>query len=396
MHVVKKTFSYSGAAPIYQIVATYENAQLSHITPTASVIEQRCHVNQKNDTLTKYIVTSKSSGIKQDKWELRHITDCFKDANCKIKMYAKKNELTSTRKLITDNKQKIKNKEASIAACLQAQNDVVSLQHSYENDQQELQKLKSQFIREEKSTFDMLSTWARDIFREDDQDSVLLKSYLSDFASAAELPFVIKQQTDKPLQPYQLASYPDVMNSKRDQAAPLLSGQLLIPANGQCLYTTVIIGYLLPVKRELDKLTARIDQLFGMQPAYYINELSKNLENPTHYLPYLHSDAFSTLATAFMKRMQIKQGTWGGPNEIQTIATKLNVNIQAYYPDPNNRTNFVKSDLTKPSQSNAGITLHIVQDKVHPAEVRTQTQKASAEDNPHYQHYRLKYTFTSV
>ena len=90
--------------------------------------------------------------------------------------------------------------------------------------------------------------------------------------------------------------------------------------------------------------------------------------------------------------MQIKKGTWGGPKEIKTIANKLKVNIQEYYPDPSNRTTLLPSDLTKPAQAVAHITLHIVRDKVHPSEVLTQIEKASAKDNPHYQHYRLKYT----
>ena len=76
-----------------------------------------------------------------------------------------------------------------------------------------------------------------------------------------------------------------------------------------------------------------------------------------------------------MSRMQIKKGTWGGPKEIQTIATKLKVNIQAYYPDPSNRAHLVQSDLTQPTQATADITLHIVRDKVHPAEVLTQAEK---------------------
>ncbi|MEM9569659.1 MAG: ankyrin repeat domain-containing protein, partial [Bacteroidota bacterium] len=192
-----------------------------------------------------------------------------------------------------------------------------------------------------------------------------------------------------------ILSYNNEDNQKKEHKAAAVSlplDQLLIPANGQCLYTAVIIGYLLPVREAADEVTARIDQLFGLQPAYYLNELHQTLQNLTHYLTYLQSDAFGTLVTAFMTRMQIKKGTWGGPQEIQTIADKLQVNIQAYYPDPSNLTNLVQSDLTKPSEAIADITLHIVRDKVHPAEVLTQAEKASAVDNPHYQHYRLKYT----
>ena len=123
------------------------------------------------------------------------------------------------------------------------------------------------------------------------------------------------------------------------------------------------MGYLLPIRQESAKLTARIAQLFGCPPAYYLNQLHQTLQNPTHYLTYLHSDAFSTLVTAFMARMQIKKGTWGGPQEIQTIANKLKVNIQAHYPDPSNPTNLVQSDLTKPAQAVSDITLHIVRTK---------------------------------
>ena len=87
---------------------------------------------------------------------------------------------------------------------------------------------------------------------------------------------------------------------KMAAATPLPLDQLLIPANGQCLYTTIIMGYLLPVRQEAAKLTARITQLFGCPPAYYLNQLHQTLQNPTHYLTYLHSDAFSTLVTCLL------------------------------------------------------------------------------------------------
>ena len=61
----------------------------------------------------------------------------------------------------------------------------------------------------------MLNTWARHIFRPDSTDVQLLKSYLADFTSAADLPLAIipapaqrhsaiKQQAQKPQLPYQL------------------------------------------------------------------------------------------------------------------------------------------------------------------------------------------------
>ena len=187
------------------------------------------------------------------------------------------------------------------------------------------------------------------------------------------------------------AANPTLKSCNYSEKYSLPPDQLLIPANEKCLYTTIIMGYLLPVRQAPDELTTRINQLFGLQPTYYLNELHQTLENPTYYLAYLYSDTFSTLVNDFMACMQIKKGTWGGPQEIQTIANKLKVNIQAYYPHPSNPNHLVQSDLTKPAEANADITLHIVQDKVHPTEVLTQTEKASAKNNPHYQHYRLKY-----
>ncbi|MEM9569793.1 MAG: ankyrin repeat domain-containing protein [Bacteroidota bacterium] len=175
-------------------------------------------------------------------------------------------------------------------------------------------------------------------------------------------------------------------------SVPLPLDQLLISANGQCLYTTIIMGYLLPVRKNSAKLAARIAQLFGCPPAYYLNQLHQILQNPPHYPTSLHSTAFSTLVTAFMARMQIKKGTCGGPQEIQTIANKLKVNMPAHSPDPSTPTNWVASDLTEPYGANADITIHIVQDRVDPVEVFTQTGKVSAEDSPYYQHYRLKHT----
>ena len=94
---------------------------------------------------------------------------------------------------------------------------------------------------------------------------------------------------------------------KRAVAPSLPPNQLLIPANGQCLYTAVIMGYLLPVREAPDELTTRTDQLFGLQPAYYLNELHQILQNPTHYLTFLHSDTFSTLVTDFMAVCRLKK-----------------------------------------------------------------------------------------
>ena len=95
-------------------------------------------------------------------------------------------------------------------------------------------------------------------------------------------------------------------------AVPLPQGQFLIPANGNCLYATIIMGYLLPVRHETGKVHTRVTQLFGHQPASYLNPLDQTLQNPTDYLSYLHSKDFAFLVTAFMSSMKINPGTWGG------------------------------------------------------------------------------------
>ena len=218
-----KIFSYSEEKPICQIEATYENEPLEHIKPEKSVVKAHFNIAQKtNDTTIKYTATAKSKSITQDQWKFKHTARCYQDANFHIKMYAKKNELPSTHKIIADNVKNIKTQKENIKEALQEQDDVVLLRDNYENNQQALKKLNSQFIKEQKATFDMLKIWAKDIFRSDSEDLVLLKIYLKDFEKATELPIASKQQ----------AEGQDAMNSyssKSDQVSPLPEGQLLIP-----------------------------------------------------------------------------------------------------------------------------------------------------------------------
>ncbi|MEM9569760.1 MAG: hypothetical protein AAF900_02325 [Bacteroidota bacterium] len=165
--------------------------------------------------------------------------------------------------------------------------------------------------------------------------------------------------------------------------------QPLIVIDWQCFYTSIIMGYLLPVKQETDKVEARIEQLFGNPLSYYLNELHRGLQNPTH--SYVHSDAFKLLVTVFIDRMKIKKGTGGSPQQLQTIANKLKVNIQVHYPDPSNLTNLVQSDLTKPAEAISDITIHIARDSVHPVGGLTQAEKALAVNDRPYECSWLKY-----
>lgn len=180
---------------------------------------------------------------------------------------------------------------------------------------------------------------------------------------------------------------------------PLVFNQLLIPANRHCLYTTIIAGYLFPtIKRGKATIETaeRVNQLFGTQPAHYLNTFLKIFERPTHYFQDFQSDLFNTLVAEFVQRMKIKKGARGGCYKIQTIANELNINIQEYLADPKNRSHLVPSDIIKPSKSTATTTIEIVLDRAYPQEITSLKTKASIKDGLYYQHYRLKYQLPSV
>jgi len=123
------------------------------------------------------------------------------------------------------------------------------------------------------------------------------------------------------------------------------SDELLVPADGDCLYTSIILGYLLPVVNDENKFQKRLEKLTG-----YNNSMISRLDfaQKVGSIDYLRSYIFKNLVTKFLKFVSIEQDKWGGSNEITKIANKLGVVIQEHTPDPKNLDKMMSLDLTKP------------------------------------------------
>lgn len=102
--------------------------------------------------------------------------------------------------------------------------------------------------------------------------------------------------------------------------------QILIPADGDCLYTTVFIGYLLPVINNQEKFSERLFKLTGNK--LKSDFLRKKIIDGCHNVEIFKKKNFKKYILKFRIHMHLNDGKWGGENEIKVLANKLNIIIQ--------------------------------------------------------------------
>ena len=170
------------------------------------------------------------------------------------------------------------------------------------------------------------------------------------------------------------------------QPPPRRPGELLIPANGHCLYTCIILGYLLPVVGHPNQFNERLG---GMVDTKQLPITAKQLASHYNDPHYLHSDkGFQQVISGLLKKTGIKPGTWGGKAEIRKIAEKIKINIEVCYPNPKNLQQLVNDPKMTQSNWVGSPTIKVVQDKAQPREIMEEVPNNDSQ----YRHFRLYYS----
>ena len=185
-------------------------------------------------------------------------------------------------------------------------------------------------------------------------------------------------------------------SSTSNKVHPTQRGEILVPADGNCLYTSILLGYLVPVMNDPNAFEFRIRQLIGRGKnlSFSRHAFQQSFKDPA----YLRGSNFQDLVKPFLKHMQIRVGTWGGPKEMQIVADRLSINLEEHTPDPSNVHNLVGGTLITPTQGQAKLTLHLVRDNPIAEEVLdnsedipTQTSRLqSLTTSQSRQHYRVQ------
>ena len=214
----------------------------------------------------------------------------------------------------------------------------------------------------------------------------------------------------------------NVSQNERNVGIPCRSQEIPIPADGDCLYKSIMLAYLLPVVGDADLFNARFVMLVGEDSIMvaqetkddtgdennddnkYDNELWNPLQLRQHFLQLrrasliyqLRQDPFPTLVRDMRRHMRIENNVWGGAQEIQTMANRLQVTIEEYTPDPDNAKQLTEPLCVPCEQGNPLLVLRIVQDNpTNEESIDTSQdwdlqvgQQASVQDAHHRQHYR--------
>ncbi len=169
-----------------------------------------------------------------------------------------------------------------------------------------------------------------------------------------------------------------------------------IPANGDCLYLCIVLGYLSAVLNNRTIFKERITKLTGVTGDKLEDLclfLTNNIPNALKNIEVLKRPEFKGLVKMIREHHSFGNNLWGGPNEIQYIAEKLDISIQEWRIDDNQ---YIQSDLTPP-QGLRKTVLHIVQDRPSVQEVEDQQDDllmqmgrvASVQAGSSEQHYRF-------
>ena len=181
-----KTFIYEGKEPIYKIEATYENADLRYIQPKEAFFTENFSIQKIGDRTIAFTAIANHKSIAQDCWALYHVTGYGMDANCYIRMYAKKNELSANKKEIKNNQEKIQAIQINIDNWKKEQHNIEGLRVRYDQNKKNL-KTYVKRARKEKEKAWMLDCWQVHIFKQGSTDARLLRGYIKNFQDATHL-----------------------------------------------------------------------------------------------------------------------------------------------------------------------------------------------------------------
>jgi hypothetical protein len=182
------------------------------------------------------------------------------------------------------------------------------------------------------------------------------------------------------------------------------SAEIYIPADGDCFYTSIFVGYLLPVLDDQPQFSERLTSLLGWDligKEVLWQQMIDALKNQD--TNYFRCSEFKNLINDFRAYMGLNNGLWAGKDEIKVLAQRLNIVIQELYvnPDyPNAGDIYTLSDRTQNDDKlelEPDETIFIL--RTDPARIEAcqvsadvdlQTaQAASALSSHNLQHYRL-------
>jgi|JI7StandDraft_1071085.scaffolds.fasta_scaffold00714_2 hypothetical protein len=178
----------------------------------------------------------------------------------------------------------------------------------------------------------------------------------------------------------------------------VIGKEILIPADGNCLYTSVFLGFLLPAINNEVEFGLRLGVLIGENLNNYADLLKTlKLGNNILNVDFLRSDYFKQLIIFFRKHMGLDNGLWGGLEDIKILAEKLNIEIQEYTLNPDDINEApIKSDLIKPQSKQSVCIINVLRAKANDQEVatdgedsRTSAAIRDSASSGHAQHFRL-------
>src|SRR5262249_42041824 len=90
--------------------------------------------------------------------------------------------------------------------------------------------------------------------------------------------------------------------------------QIFIPADGDCLYTSIFVGYLLPAINNENDFKLRLRSLIGYARCLDAEPyaLKKCIEDGMNNINWLKHPNFKEYITFFKRHMGLGDKTWGG------------------------------------------------------------------------------------
>ena len=211
---LKKNFVYDGGELIYRIIVKHKaGGGFVFENPTEEIVKQKDYAcqeasNDSSDTIT--CTSNKEILIKRDLWKFSHYSKYGEGADCTVKLFSKKKDLSASHVKHLKNKERIKqieekDKGFGLKTFIKNMKDesVNDLkQKKYVIDKM-IQENKESLISEKLQRIKMINCWKNFIFREKSTDASLLNCYIRDFEKATDLviqdDLLLNNQKSKPI-----------------------------------------------------------------------------------------------------------------------------------------------------------------------------------------------------
>lgn len=192
----------------------------------------------------------------------------------------------------------------------------------------------------------------------------------------------------------------DVILKNASASSEQINGkEILIPADGNCLYTSVFLGFLLPAVESSEEFKARLNKIkIGSNNHDELLNLLKSYSSRLE-IKYLSTTFFKNQINLFKENMGPNNGQWGGENEIKALTENLNIGIQEYCLNREDSNEaLILGDLTPPDANDKKLNIiNILRDKPNITEVCShdkdsdieKIKQESAEISIKNQHFRL-------